>query len=433
MALPYDRRVLLMLGIQNAHLELQNVNFRLLQLQRRRRRRIRRRQRRIWAHAWSGPERRREFGLYDQLMVELRNEDEKAFVNFLRIPPEMFDEMHERLRPRLTKTDTKMRLALEPGLKLAFTLRHLASGARYKDMRYGWRVPHNTMSLGVREVCHAIIAEYADEVMPLPVTPEEWLAIARGFQERWNFPHALGAVDGKHVALKCPPGSGSTFRNYKKFFSIVLFAVVDSEYKFIYIDVGGRGASSDAQIWNDTDFLEAIKDGTINFPDDEPLPNDIEDMPYFLIGDDAFALRKYMQKPHSTKRLKIEERVFNYRLSRARRCVENAFGILANRFGILLTTMQHRPATVRLITMTCCILHNLMRIRYPRLQNNVADREANNGNLVPGAWREDRNMEDCENVRAPNVDHAAGKRIRNIYTHWVNSPAGSVPWQLDMI
>ena len=63
--------------------------------------------------------------------------------------------------------------------------------------------------------------------------------------------------------------------------------MVDSEYKFIWIDVDGRGACSDAQIWNDTDFLEAIKDGTINFPDDEPLPNDIEDMPYFLIGNVA--------------------------------------------------------------------------------------------------------------------------------------------------
>ena len=54
-----------------------------------------RRRRRWWCRAWLSPERRRHFGLYDQLMTELRREDQKAFVNFLRISPEMFDEILE--------------------------------------------------------------------------------------------------------------------------------------------------------------------------------------------------------------------------------------------------------------------------------------------------------------------------------------------------
>ena len=53
-------------------------------------------------------------------------------------------------------------------------------------------------------------------------------------------------------------------------------------------------------------------------------------------------------------------------LLRARHVVENAFVILANR---LLTTIEHKPATVQLITTTCTMLHNLMRIRYPHLEN----------------------------------------------------------------
>ena len=111
-----------------------------------------RRQRRWWSRAWLGPERRRQFGLYDQLMTELRREDESAFLNFMRLPPAMYDELLQRVEPRITKQTTFYRAPLEPGLKLAITLRHLASGSKFNDMRYGWRVPHNTISILVRQV-----------------------------------------------------------------------------------------------------------------------------------------------------------------------------------------------------------------------------------------------------------------------------------------
>jgi hypothetical protein len=101
----------------------------------------------MWARAWLGPERRRQFGLYDQLMMELRREDTAAFTNFMRMQPEMFDEILARVGPRITKQHTFYRAPLEPGLKLAITLRHLASGSKYTNMRYGWRVPHNTIAI----------------------------------------------------------------------------------------------------------------------------------------------------------------------------------------------------------------------------------------------------------------------------------------------
>ena len=95
--------------------------------------------------------------MYDQLMVELRRDDPSSFTNFMRMPPEMFDEILERVRGRLTKQHTFYRESLEPGLKLAVTLRHLASGSRYADIKYGWRVTSNIISVLVREVCRAIV------------------------------------------------------------------------------------------------------------------------------------------------------------------------------------------------------------------------------------------------------------------------------------
>ncbi|VDI62072.1 Hypothetical predicted protein [Mytilus galloprovincialis] len=99
-------------------------------------RRRRRRQRRWWTRPWLSPERRCSFGLYDQLMTELRWEDRQSFVHFLRMPTEMFDEILQ-VGPRIAKQNTFYRNPLEPGLKLAITLRHLASGAKYRSMQYG--------------------------------------------------------------------------------------------------------------------------------------------------------------------------------------------------------------------------------------------------------------------------------------------------------
>ena len=100
----------------------------------------------------------------------------------MRMTPDMFDEVLERLTPRITKGTTNWRSPLDPGLKVAITLRHLASGSSYKDMQYGWRVPHNSISLLVREVCQAIVDEYQEELLSPPDTEEgeEYLMACTG-------------------------------------------------------------------------------------------------------------------------------------------------------------------------------------------------------------------------------------------------------------
>ena len=72
-----------------------------------------------------------------------------------------------------------------------------------------------------------------------------------------------------------------------------------------------------------------IKDGTLKFPTLDPLGKG-QDLHYFLLRDDAFALMTWLVKPYSTTQLTLEERIANYRISRGRRVVENAFGILVS-------------------------------------------------------------------------------------------------------
>ena len=112
---------------------------------------------------------------------------------------------------------------------------------------YGFRVAHNTISLPVREVCQAIFDEYHNKVVICPTTEEEWKRVAEQFSDRWQFHHTLGALDGKHVALRCPKNAGSLYYNYKGFYSIFLLTLVDADYKFLWADIGANGSALDAE------------------------------------------------------------------------------------------------------------------------------------------------------------------------------------------
>ena len=194
-------------------------------------------------------------------MEELRIHDRARFRNYTRLSPEMFDEVLERLTPRLQRQDTKFRKAIPPGLKLAVFLRYLATGASYAELGYNFRVGKETVQKFVPDVATAIVAEFSAEVVNCPTTPEGWLEIARQFESRWNMPHCLGALDGKHIRIRKPKNSGSVYYNYKLFCSIVLMAAVDANYKFIWFDVGGVGHQSDAQIYNASTLKASIVSG----------------------------------------------------------------------------------------------------------------------------------------------------------------------------
>ena len=415
------------LDAEVAHLDEQIQVVQNLQVQERRRRK----RRRWWVKQWV--QRRDQHGHYHKLMQELEFEDRGAFQNFTRMTPEMFHYLLERLEPYIQKQDTNWRPALPAGMKVAAALHYYAHGASYKALRYGFRIPHNTLSIILRDVSEAIIEEFADEVINTPKTPEEWKKVAEEFEDKWNVPHAVGAIDGKHVAIRKPGKSGSLYHNYKGFFSIILMAVVDADYKFLWVEAGGVGSSSDAQIFGDCELRDLIDDNTLGLPDAEPLPGSDRELPYFLLGDDAFPMRTWLMKPYSRRTENREQKIYNYRISRGRRVVENAFGILSQRFQCLLTTMRQRPETVTSIVLACCCLHNLSRLWYPKLQKGLVDEEDANHEVHAGAWRENaQQLQDGPAVRG-NTSLAVAKEQRAYLTEYFSSPEGAVAWQDGMI
>ena len=138
-----------------------------------------------------------------------------------------------------------------------------------------------------------------------------------------------------------------------------MLAIVDAWYRFIYVDVGTNGRASDATVWNNSSLRSCIENGTILLPEDSPLPGTNVSVPHVFIGDDAFPLKRYMMKPYPFRSQNRTQRIFSYRLSRARRTVENAFGILSNRFRVL-TPIHLHPAKVEKLLLACVVLHNML-------------------------------------------------------------------------
>lgn len=162
----------------------------------------------------------------------------------------------------------------------------------------------------------------------------------------------------------------------------------DASYRFTFVDVGSPGADGDMNVFARTSFGSSIiSDGdTLDLP-----PNGGVETPFFFIADDAFPLNRRIMKPYKPKRnstLSNEERVFNYRLSRARRTIENAFGILVMRWGCLQSEFISLPEKVKIVVGACCALHNFLINR-----SNVYatpshfDRFDEDGNLIEGFWR----------------------------------------------
>ena len=78
--------------------------------------------------------------------------------------------------------------------------------------------------------------------------------------------------------------------NYKRFFSIILLALVDTDYKFLWVDMGVNGSMSDCAVYNQSQFKEQLENGTLGLSTIKALPGDDTAIPHFMIGNDDFPL-----------------------------------------------------------------------------------------------------------------------------------------------
>jgi len=221
----------------------------------------------------------------------------------------------------------------------------------------------STAAAIIHQVCKVIWRKLKNIVMSQP-TKEKWLEISKGFEQNAKFPNCIGALDGKHIRLIHPQNSGSLYYNYKHFFSLVLMALCDSNYCFIWVDIGAYGKNSDSGIFKESSLYTKLSEKTLNIPEPRPIiDNDEIKLPYVIVADEAFGMLENLMRPFGGNLLSHEKKIYNYRHTLARRYIECTFGIMSNKWRIL-----HRPLDVNIefaqdIVKAICVLHNYVRIR----------------------------------------------------------------------
>lgn len=253
---------------------------------------------------------------------------------------------------------------------------------------------------------------------------EKWKEIANRFYDLWNLPNCLGAIDGKHIRIQKLPNSGSTNYNYKQYHSIVLLAACDADGLFTIIQTGFAGRNNDGGIFRASNLSRLLERGELNLPEDACLPHDEnqQKLPYYLVGDNAFPLKRFLMRPYPQNTLDNKKRIFNYRLSRGRKTIECSFGMMTQKFQVLLTPIRCKEVTTIVDIIKCvCVLHNYVRLkegtqysiaRYEPLQNTPQNLNLNEEIVFL-------------------TPRSSATSVRNYLSNYFIKPYAAVPWQYN--
>ena len=287
----------------------------------------------------------------------------KRFKKKFRISREAFKKLLSRIKPYIEKQPYSEGEPIPPEMRLGICLYRLSRGTYYDTIAEMTGVAPATVYVITMDVCRAIIEEmWESEVQKLfPTSEEEFKDAMANMDAEWQFPYAFAAIDGSHIPIKCPNGGAEAqkqYHNFKNFYSIVLLGIVDASYRFIWASAGAPGNSHDSTIFQTSDLWSNIQSGTVIPSKGQKVDGVV--IPPMILGDSAFPLNTWLGKPYGDAVLTNERRYYNYRHSRARMVTEGAFGKLKSVWRVLHRKCESGKDTVKLMTLTCVVLHNFM-------------------------------------------------------------------------
>ena len=277
--------------------------------------------------------------------------------NNLRIKKSTFDYLCKELKPYIARQRTILREPVSVEERVAVTLWRLATNVEYRTLGSLFGLGTSTVCTVVLDTCRAI-AKLLPRYVFIP-QGDRLREIIKGFEVRWRFPQTVGAIDGTHIPILRPAGeSGNDYYNRKGFYSFVMQALVDHRGMFLDIYLGWPGKVHDARVFSNSSLYAKGQQGTL-VPNWTKCLNGV-DVPLCILGDPAYPSLPWLIKAYPQHdNMSREQKYFNYRQSRARMVVENAFGRLKGRWRCLLKRNDCRASNVLLMTTACVILHNL--------------------------------------------------------------------------
>ena len=179
--------------------------------------------------------------------------------------------------------------------------------------------------------------------------------------------------------------------------------ISDARLCFSYVDVGEYDSNNDSGVLENSRMGRTFAANKMNIPGPAKIPeSDDLELTYCLPVDQIFPLSNWLMRPYSGKALTSETwKIFNYRLPRARRVIENIFGILVARLRIFQKLIEGKPERVEKSILATIVLHNYLRQtdNVCFTPNGFLDSKDNSGDIVTGQWRSILDGHSLQNVR----------------------------------
>lgn len=323
-----DDSLLLLIAMHQAKLAANNRQLKALELQRwllrRKRKAAERRcqllaafavglcskEKRIWSHF-------RPPSWYETTVPNLSDDFKKNF----RVTQSTFSYILCKCQS-LVRADTNMRNAIPLHKRVAVLLYRAATSAEERTVTNLFGISAASVNIIFHEFCFVIGDSVDSQFLRMPAVDavEEHIRL---FSAVLGFPQGFGALDGCHIKVSPPKEHTQDYYNYKGWYSIILLALVDHNYKFLFTNVGSPGRNHDSRVYNCSSLPRVIESDLFSKP---KRVIEVVVVGAITLCDQAFPLRPNLMKSYSQRHTDDPAvQLHNYTLSKARRVVENAF------------------------------------------------------------------------------------------------------------
>ncbi|XP_050664336.1 uncharacterized protein LOC126964989 [Leptidea sinapis] len=358
---------------------------------------VKRKNRSIWCKEWLMKIRVHS---HVNLLAELKLFP-KDWHNFLRMDHNTYLHLLNLVAPIIEKQHTIMRNAIPPHDRLVATLRFLSTGRNYEDLKFSSIISSQALGRIIPETCEAIYKVPQRIFLQFPRSKEEWKDVAKVFEKRWNFPHCLGAMDGKHIAIFL--------------LSTINISTIKTIIAWCY--------------WQS--LMEIIDFFYLCIPTETVVANSTKKLPYVFVADDAFPLRTDLTKPFRQADLTTNKtRILNYKQGALSKMRLGSWHLDLK----IYTIISLDPKRIESVVMASCALHNyvMKTSESSYCQQECFDVEnVDDGSITQGYDTMNSAIVNLQRRNLGNTSIAA-KKVREEYMEYFASE-GSVPWQNNFI
>lgn len=224
-----------------------------------------------------------------------------------------------------------------------------------------------------------------NDYIKFPIIEAETWHCIETFRDISDLPNIVGAIDGSHIRIAAPPDSAVEYFSHYQQHDFIVQAIVDGRKCFLDFASGFPGSMHDARVLRNSPIFDlAEHDQILMGPSVQIGGNDIK--PY-LVGDSAYPLASWLQKPFPEATRDPEEIALKA-LSGVRVAVECAFEMLKNRWRILWKRLDRKISFANKIAIACAVLHNFCLLNQDEWNDDENDdprdqgHESNNDDVI---------------------------------------------------